>query len=835
MATCIERYEPGVAAQWSSKLWEALKYEIFNLSDDSKAPNAMRVLTVIANRLSLGHELATIEGSPLQTYIYLVTTECLTRIREEGQKSSKSASRVLARIASASPFAYHLVIRATLPALLSQFEKSDTIISDKQCALEVINQLLDFRVNVEEMPEGSLKSSFLEVERSSAAAEAIAKVGGANVGVSSGGLRSYRDRLTSAFVQVARNPIVGERQYRITAMQGLSKLLQMKLYLDEEDIRSHVQYFASVIANSSEGSDEAQKEAVKALEGCAVVHPDELVDAALPILFADLPRKIQATENSTACIFILHAASRIFARSEAFTTLIKKLEALLMEGDMEEDEDDLCHNLKHTQWILAGTLAAVLQREKQEDLSFELRYETDSCLQWLMRHLVDNFFMLSERRIALRPIWSKIPQNDLGAQVIQLLGEIVMVCVRTGNGKQVFKPDAPLLPQVFGIKDSEALRYDIWNFDIPTSDQLAALVVVSGVVAGLPRQVSTTSLKLRSRLTTLKYVLLDISELNTSGLASFLAYRVSERVGEGVANIPATMRSSLLNLVAVLVNKHSHLLPPKDPQAAVDLQRSLLNPIGESEMSEDTIKNVIQVYAAITQAANMAGNKHTIALLNGLLDRIGFQNPTGMRFAQAFGAILSPSDILTSENNAIVRGLYKQRLFSLCVPKILEMFGQTQDEVLKSRYLAALGGILKNVPGDMIMPYIDRLLPFLLQSIDSGSESVKAVSIDVLRIASIESPDAVESHVSGIVKRLLACLEELLEGGYRCKPATRCKALVALGVLPKSLRMSVVLPCKKEVLGKLRESGEDKSRSVREKVVDCQMVWWKLAGVEEED
>ena len=284
----------------------------------------------------------------------------------------------------------------------------------------------------------------------------------------------------------------------------------------------------------------------------------------------------------------------------------------------------------------------------------------------------------------------------------------------------------------------------------------------------------------------------------------------------------------------MLVNKHTHLLPIKEAGAAEKIKSQIIDPISSGQLSQAAIKNSIQVFATILQAANLAGNKHTTALLEQLLSSLDAAPPVGAYFAAAFDAILLPSPILTSENNAIVRGLYKQRLFSLCVPVILEKFSATHDQEVKSNYLVALGGILKNVPGDMIMPYIDRLLPFLLQSVESGSEDVKGVSIDVIRIATIESPDAVESHVSGIVKRLLACLEEI-DGKYRTKVATRCKALKALGVLPKCVRMSVVLPLKKSVLAGLRKSGEDRSRKVREGVVDCLMVWWKLAGVEEEE
>ncbi len=277
------------------------------------------------------------------------------------------------------------------------------------------------------------------------------------------------------------------------------------------------------------------------------------------------------------------------------------------------------------------------------------------------------------------------------------------------------------------------------------------------------------------------------------------------------------------------MNKYTYLLSSTNPDVATNLVHKLLYTIAIEPPIN--IKNRVQILATVTQAANLAGNKQTTPLLQALLASLSLPRLAGRCVAQSFGAILAPSPTLTKENGCIVRAISKQKLFSTCVPVIVEDFAAANDQEIKSNYLVALGGILRNVPGDMILPHIDVLLPLLLRSIEGGNEQAKGASIDVVRIAAIESPAAIEGHVSGIIKRLLSCLEKERD----CGADTRTKAVEALGVLPKTLRLQIVLPFKKSVVKALRGSSEDPSRRVREAVVNCQMVWWKLASEDDED
>ena len=197
MAACISRYEPVVAAQWSTKLWDALKYEIFNSTDDTQAPNALKVMTTVATRLSLGHSLQTLKRSPLEKYINVVAGDCLTRIKEEGQKSSESSGRILAAIGCGSPFSYQLVVKAVMSELLGKMEDNDVNVLGKRTALEVINQLLDARLVIANIENWNFPA-LSEVETNAKSED------DEDASLQKGSLPFYTDRLTSAYMGAAR-------------------------------------------------------------------------------------------------------------------------------------------------------------------------------------------------------------------------------------------------------------------------------------------------------------------------------------------------------------------------------------------------------------------------------------------------------------------------------------------------------------------------------------------------------------------------------------------------------------------------------------------------------
>jgi len=245
-------------------------------------------------------------------------------------------------------------------------------------------------------------------------------------------------------------------------------------------------------------------------------------------------------------------------------------------------------------------------------------------------------------------------------------------------------------------------------------------------------------------------------------------------------------------------------------------------------------RNILELATVFIKAVNFKGDRCVSSLLDIFFG--GLTSKTwGNEIAAHFRHLLSPSDVLCKENFAVIRPLHKQRLFGKCVPIIVKDFKTSTDQNTKINYLVALAGILKYMPSEIVIPEIVTLLPLLLQSLETPGNNVKAASIDVLSVAIIESPAAVEDHIQGIIKRLIGTFHNTVDEPSGSSAAVRAKALVCMAAIPKYLRLTVVLPYKRMVLQKLGIAVNDVKRKVRTEAVDCQMAWWNLAEPADED
>ena len=134
-------------------------------------------------------------------------------------------------------------MKAVVPELLGRLEDNDVKILDKRAALEVINQLLDARLTIGKV-EKSWNFPALSEVYSSASPEA-SKNG--EVDLKKGNLTFYGDRLTSAYMGVARARLSGEEQYTISAIQGLAKILHISGLLNHAEVTVYCEYFAEIV------------------------------------------------------------------------------------------------------------------------------------------------------------------------------------------------------------------------------------------------------------------------------------------------------------------------------------------------------------------------------------------------------------------------------------------------------------------------------------------------------------------------------------------------------------------------------------------------------------
>ena len=206
------------------------------------------------------------------------------------------------------------------------------------------------------------------------------------------------------------------------------------------------------------------------------------------------------------------------------------------------------------------------------------------------------------------------------------------------------------------------------------------------------------------------------------------------------------VRQSMLRQIALLINKF--MLSKDMHYATAILWAPSTGLLEQANLSDGQVRVIFWVAKALILRLVMAEK-----VLERLLDMLTNKSH-GAAAARGFNLLLSPDEIISKENGAVVRLLTKQKVFNVCAPAIAKAF-HAADVSAKSNYLVALSGVLRYIPTEVLLPEMETLIPLLLQSLDLEDQVVKATTIETLTVVNHEGPRAVEGHVSTLISRLL--------------------------------------------------------------------------------
>lgn len=159
--------------------------------------------------------------------------------------------------------------------------------------------------------------------------------------------------------------------------------------------------------------------------------------------------------------------------------------------------------------------------------------------------------------------------------------------------------------------------------------------------------------------------------------------------------------------------------------------------------------------------------------------------------ARSLRLIADESDrILSKENFAVIRLLYKQRFFSYVLPKLVEGHKSAIGDE-KDTYLVGLSGILQYMPKqlstielpkvrhlialpEMRLTLREKLLPLLITSLDLPDPALRANVINALRSLVAEAPETMEASISSIALKALSAYHDKTS-----TPVRTCRALAS--------------------------------------------------------
>lgn len=171
--------------------------------------------------------------------------------------------------------------------------------------------------------------------------------------------------------------------------------------------------------------------------------------------------------------------------------------------------------------------------------------------------------------------------------------------------------------------------------------------------------------------------------------------------------------------------------------------------------------------------------------------------------------------------------LYKQKFFCEIFRTLVQSYKTCAELSVKSNYLTALSFVLKHIPTKIVEPYMDEMLPLMLQALDMPISEVKVSALNTLKDTSEKFRQLITEHIQTLVTMLLKLV---LPDKYN-DVSVRLLSLELLETLTCVVPLNYILVYKKHITSTLEPVLDDKKRVVRKQCVKTRQAYFELGQV----
>jgi len=163
----------------------------------------------------------------------------------------------------------------------------------------------------------------------------------------------------------------------------------------------------------------------------------------------------------------------------------------------------------------------------------------------------------------------------------------------------------------------------------------------------------------------------------------------------------------------------------------------------------------------------------------------------------------------------------RQRFSQFVLPQLVQLYHEGSD-LTRSCILKSISFTLQATPKKILMPYLNKLVPLLLHSLEiERGENVLASTITTIISLTNENQQVIQDHIQTLIGRLLNVV-------------THDRMKVRIAALQCLMKLSTykyhdIVPLKKDVVKRIAPLLDDKKRLVRKEAVSCSKVWHLVA------
>ncbi|KDE05608.1 hypothetical protein MVLG_03980 [Microbotryum lychnidis-dioicae p1A1 Lamole] len=821
---CFPIYGAAVCGEWAGRFSEALSIEVFHATDSSMMELALECLRALYSTLypdtspvsittttiqsdekdddaempaANADEITTSAPTGVEGIAIKVVQNSLDELREPDKSNAKPAVQILNALICSSDRLAAYVLSVTVPQLLNLYKDPDEIALRAPtlvCLADLLSSLSPL-----ESP-APLNSTAPADAPISFPPPTLPHAEGASP------LEPFRDELLSVLTSGSRSA-----SSRAPAMDGLVRLVRVPAFLAPPEVEYCISAIDDVLiggADAEPSSSFTEDDYENALDGLvllAALHPRTVESSTLPKLFERLPTSAETVP---------------FHRSPKSTRYRKALEALAALCAMHPDLFE----------ILSLRLLARL-----EGISSTPTPEVTPSVLLYAHHLLTTLKAVLKTKVERE-------DDDVVKYVEKfaprLLGLFILPTVGPSSGLNGIVTDVRLLHDVAAIITVIVQRLDAgrqirFAADVSAAFQSGQLEALLGEsVKSAPMQVAFDPLgngPTAQRNLILLYTasLIPIRPAVKLSPDQDINDLVRGTLRRSVQAEDEIQRIANLHLLGSLVNKRA---PELVPCFEKDLSTIWTDNIEAGPASIRAI--ALHAWSWIAKGLVVRSEQRGYDMVSKIVELFD-DEVLGNAAAQALGVIADESDqVLSKDNFAVLRLLYKQRFCSFVLPKIVA----GHDEALCNPsvlavHLVALSGLLNHIPKQLTLTELPRLLPLLISALDLPDPLLRANVIDSLKTLTLEETlsETLELNIPSIVNKLIKSLANEI-GSIKELITLRSSCLSFLQVLPARVPYHVLHPQKPMVLKQLAQSVDDPKKQVRKLAVDCRSAWFTYAG-----
>jgi DNA repair/transcription protein MET18/MMS19 len=287
---------------------------------------------------------------------------------------------------------------------------------------------------------------------------------------------------------------------------------------------------------------------------------------------------------------------------------------------------------------------------------------------------------------------------------------------------------------------------------------------------------------------------------------------------------------AVLQLLQLLVNKFGLTKEQNFWPRLVEYITELVQGANKQISPEDNLREerIYHTLAYFTAASLAAVDRFDSTLLGHMIAGIAHDR-IGWKVAQSFRILIAPSEIMNEDNFCTIRILRKARLYGFTVPKLMNLWRETEDQGTKENYLIALSGIFAHMEIHDLRDHATEILPILLEGTKvANNDFTNTTCITIIRSLVPLVPELVVSHLDSVITRMTDRTHNTLDSPSDASVKCRAAALEVLTLMVSHIEKRLLLKRKLKVLLELDVALDDCSRTVRQAAEKAKMKWFNL-------